>query len=199
MQGDPTEGALLVASRKAGLDARSLDSRWPRVGELPFSSERKLMSTVHEDVERERQCVLFAKGAPDVMLPRCSHELVGGRAGPARAREARRAGARERRAGRRGTAHDRRRVPSSARAASLAARMVFRHRVDESAEQGSRLAGLIGMIDPPRTEARDAVMRARGAGIRPILITGDHPRTAAVIAAELGISDDRARDDAGRS
>ena len=78
VQGDPTEGALLVAARKAGLDGRVLVTRWPRVGELPFSSERKLMSTVHEDTERESQRVLFAKGAPDVLLTRCSHELVGG-------------------------------------------------------------------------------------------------------------------------
>ena len=188
VQGDPTEGALLVAARKAGLDGRVLVTRWPRVGEVPFSSERKLMSTVHEDVERESQRVLFAKGAPDVLLPRCSHELVGGEPVelvPARREALLRAN------------------ESLADQAMRTLAAAYRHldrdghrggdavRVDESAERGLVFLGLIGMIDPPRAEAHDAVRRAREAGIRPILITGDHPRTGAVIAAELGIAEDR--------
>ena len=189
MQGDPTEGALLVAARKAGLDDRALVTRLPRVGELPFSSERKLMSTVHEDVERDSQRVLFAKGAPEVLLPRCSHELVGGE--PVALEPARReALARENEA----------LADQALRTLAAASRDLdgvatrggggVDARVDESAEQGLVFLGLVGMIDPPRAEARDAVKRAREAGIRPILITGDHPRTAAVIAAELGISAD---------
>ena len=72
VQGDPTEGALLVAARKAGLDSDALDARFARVAEVPFSSERKLMSTVHRDTERRRSsCVAFTKGAPDVLLARC--------------------------------------------------------------------------------------------------------------------------------
>ena len=77
VQGDPTEGALLVAARKAGLQAEALEARLPRVGEVPFSSERKLMSTVHRDTERRRGCSSSPKGAPDVLLARCSRELVG--------------------------------------------------------------------------------------------------------------------------
>ncbi|MFL5617467.1 MAG: cation-translocating P-type ATPase [Gemmatimonadaceae bacterium] len=189
VQGDPTEGALLVAARKAGLDPHVLDTRWPRVDELPFSSERKLMSTVHDDVERDTRRVLFAKGAPEVLLPRCSHELVGGESVelvPAR----REALARDNEAladeALRTLATAYRHLDATSRHDTGSAR----GRVDDSAEQGLVLLGLIGMIDPPRSEARDAVERARAAGIRPILITGDHPRTAAVIAAELGISAD---------
>ena len=72
MQGDPTEGALLVAARKAGLSAEALDARLPRVGEVPFSSERKLMSTIHRDTEQQDRGIVFTKGAPDVLLARCT-------------------------------------------------------------------------------------------------------------------------------
>jgi P-type Ca2+ transporter type 2C len=76
VQGDPTEGALLVAARKAGLSSETLEQRLPRIGEVPFSSERKLMSTLHRDTQQDRG-IVFTKGAPDVLLTWCSCELVG--------------------------------------------------------------------------------------------------------------------------
>src|SRR5690606_3393495 len=77
IQGDPTEGALIVAARKAGLEDAVLDARFERIGEVPFSSERKLMSTVHTDAEQQHRWLVFTKGAPDVLLARCSEELIG--------------------------------------------------------------------------------------------------------------------------
>lgn len=78
VHGDPTEGALIVAARKAGLEAEVLNARLERIAEIPFSSERKLMSTVHNDTEQKERILAFTKGAPDVLLARCTHELVGG-------------------------------------------------------------------------------------------------------------------------
>lgn len=82
IQGDPTEGALIVAARKAGLEQKKLGARLDRVGEVPFSSERKLMSTVHSDTENETHLLVFTKGAPDVLLGRCVRERVGADARP---------------------------------------------------------------------------------------------------------------------
>ncbi len=181
IQGDPTEAALLVAARKAKLDDE-LSDRFERVGEVPFSSERKLMSTVHRDAERGKLRV-FTKGAPDVLLARCTHELAGSEARAltdARRDEIRQAN------------------ESLAREALRTLGVAFRtlpenaledREADPSLENELVFAGLIGMIDPPREEAKVAVARARAAFIRPLMITGDHPVTAAVIATELGISE----------
>jgi Ca2+-transporting ATPase len=183
VQGDPTEGALIVAARKAGLSADALGSRFERVGEVPFSSERKLMSTVHEDADKPERLIVFTKGAPDVLVTRCSHELVGG--------EAR-------------TLTDGRRQEiraASERLASEALRtlgVAFRslrpdaleREVDDRVEHELVFLGVVGMIDPPREEAKEAVGKAKGAGIRPVMITGDHPQTAAAIARELDITQD---------
>jgi Ca2+-transporting ATPase len=181
VQGDPTEGALIVAARKAGLEDEALDARFARVAEVPFSSERKLMSTIHSDAERQERLLALTKGAPDILLARCSQELVGEDIRPLTA---------ERRA---------EILQSNETLAGVALRtlgVAFRslpkdafrgEAVDERVEQDLVFLGLIGMIDPPRQEAKEAVARAKGAGIRPMMITGDHPKTAAVIAEELGI------------
>jgi Ca2+-transporting ATPase len=185
VHGDPTEGALLVAARKIGLRPEALEARLPRVGEVPFSSERKLMSTLHRDTEQERG-VVFTKGAPDVLLARCSSELVGNEPRPLTA--ARRAEILETNEALAGEALRtlgvaRRRLSSEALAEQAAS-------LDERVEQNLVFVGLIGMIDPPRPEAKSAVAQAKSAGIRPLMITGDHPRTASVIAQELGIAQD---------
>jgi Ca2+-transporting ATPase len=186
VHGDPTEGALLVAARKAGLQSEALEARLPRVSEVPFSSERKLMSTLHRDTEQPDRGIVFTKGAPDVLLARCSRELVG---------DERRALTPERRAeilqiNDALASQALRTLGVAGRWLSGDALAAHTDHPDESVERDMVFAGLIGMIDPPRVEAREAVARARLAGIRPIMITGDHPRTAAVIARELGISDD---------
>ena len=174
--GDPTEGALIVAAQKLGLDTAALAQDFPRIGEVPFSSERKLMSTLHAAPDGPR---LLTKGAPDVLVARCSHELSGGRvvaltddrraailaAGETLADEAMRT-----------LAVAERRLPPGTMPG-------------EDAERDLTLLAVVGMIDPPRSEAREAVAQARAAGIRTMMITGDHPATALVIARELGLSD----------
>ena len=187
VQGDPTEGALIVAGRKAGLRSEQLDRTFPRVGEVPFSSERKLMSTMHRDTGNEERVLVFVKGAPDVVLLRCTKELVGEEHRPL-TDERREAIA----------AVNEKLASEALRTLGVAARVLPQSSADTAEAEGLdpnvesdlTFAGLIGMIDPPRPEAKAAVATARGAGIRPIMITGDHPATASVIARELGISDD---------
>ena len=184
VQGDPTEGALIVAARKAGLEDEALDARFGRVAEVPFSSERKLMSTIHTDTERQERLLALTKGAADVLLARCSRELIGAGARPLTAdRRAEIVTINEELAGQalRTLGVGFRSVPKDGSA---------RDQLDERIEHDLVFLGLIGMIDPPRAEAKAAVARAKGAGIRPIMITGDHPKTAAVIAGELGIATD---------
>jgi P-type Ca2+ transporter type 2C len=181
VEGDPTEAALVVAARKAGLQTETLAHRFERIGELPFSSERKLMSTLHTDRQSDGRVLLFTKGAPDVLLSRCAQELVGEGQRPLT-----------------DTRRDEILIANDALAgrALRTLGVAYRSSLDgtltpaslgSDAERDLVFAGLIGMIDPPRDEARDAVAHAKGAGIRPVVITGDHPKTAAVIAQELGI------------
>ncbi|MGE3686877.1 MAG: cation-translocating P-type ATPase [Acidimicrobiia bacterium] len=184
IQGDPTEAAFLVAEAKIGLtDER--EERFERVGEVPFTSERKLMSTLQADAEESGRIAIVTKGAPDVLLARCTHERVGGEIRPlenARRREL---------------------FATVDRLADLALRTLAvayrplphatRPPEDESIEHDLVYLGMVGIIDPPRPEARTAIAEARAAGIRTIMITGDHPRTASRIAGDLGIVDADAR------
>lgn len=178
--GDPTEGALKVAAVKAGLSPDGLQARFARVGEIPFSSERKLMSTVHTDAAVAGCTMLLVKGAPDVLLARCRAEQAGDSERPlddARRDQIRRSieGLADEALRTLGLAH--RLLPGEARAT-----------LDPNAETGLVWLGVVGMIDPPRPEAADAVRVAQEAGVRVIMITGDHPRSAAAIAHELRIS-----------
>jgi Ca2+-transporting ATPase len=170
LRGDPTEAALLVSARKAGLDPASLARILPRIGELPFSSERKRMATIHRDGDRE---LVFVKGAPETVLPRCVAKRSGGRdvplddAGRAAVLERAEAFARQ-----------------ALRVLAFATRV---HGPGEDPERDLVLLGLQAMIDPPRAEVAEALGRCRTAGIRVIMITGDHLATAGAIARELGI------------
>ncbi|HTJ54401.1 MAG TPA: HAD-IC family P-type ATPase, partial [Nitrosospira sp.] len=184
VQGDPTEGALIVAARKAGLQDEALNARFQRIGEVPFSSQRKLMTTVHTDAQKQERLIVFTKGAPDLLLGRCSYELVGEKTVPLTG---------DRRAailkGNEELASEALRSLGVA-FRSLPVNALSADEVDERIEKELVFAGLIGMIDPPRTEAGKAVARAETAGIRPIMITGDHPITAGAIATQLGIAKD---------
>ncbi|HET7825644.1 MAG TPA: HAD-IC family P-type ATPase, partial [Anaeromyxobacter sp.] len=183
IQGDPTEAAFLVAEAKVeGLPA-ARRARFERVGEIPFTSERRLMTTLQLDAERENAIAVVTKGAPDVLLARCTEERVG---------RARRPLTPQRRA-------EIARAVDDLGAAALRTLAIAYRPLDsgsaagEDLERDLVLLGVIGMIDPPRPEARSAVARAKRAGVRPILITGDHPRTASAIAVELGVVERGAR------
>jgi Ca2+-transporting ATPase len=181
VHGDPTEGALIVAARKAGLEAEALNARLERIGEVPFSSERKLMSTVHTDTEQKERLLAFTKGAPDILLARCTQELVGDEIKPL---------AVERRV--EILKNNEELAGEALRTLAVAFRTLpkdafTQEELDEDVEKELVFLGLIGMIDPPRREAKDAVARAMAAGVRSIMITGDHPKTAIVIAEGLGI------------
>jgi Ca2+-transporting ATPase len=172
MKGDPTEGALVVAAAKAGLDKSTLDARFPRLEEIPFTSESKRMTTLHADGEG---VVAYAKGAPEVILAACTRMMVEQTELPLdhacreRIMEASRGMAGE-----------------ALRVLAIACKNGASR---ESAESEMTFLGLLGMIDPPRSEAKKALQTCREAGIRPIMITGDHPLTALAVARELGMED----------
>lgn len=171
VKGDPTEGALLAMAAKAGLHKRELEEQYPRVHEVPFSSERKRMTTLHRGPAGMVAC---AKGAPEVILGSCS--FVGTRKGVAKLDGARRE----------------RILSQAATMAQQAMRVLaVAWKPDasvETAEQEMTFLGLVGMIDPPRPEAKDALDRCRQAGIRVVMVTGDHPVTAQAVAKELGLT-----------
>jgi magnesium-transporting ATPase (P-type) len=182
-QGDPSDAAFLVAERKAGLTAGRLQ-RFRRVGEVPFTSERKMMSSIETDAAREGRINVVTKGAPDVLLQRCHLERVG--AGEMPLDEQRRQAIVadiERLSGQAlrtlGVAY--RRLPDTAIPDTDGPE------AQEALERELVYAGLVGIIDPARPEAAAAIAEARGAGVRTIMITGDHPRTAGRIAASLGL------------
>ena len=178
IHGDPTEAAFLVAERKLGVTERR-ERRFERIGEIPFTSERKIMSTIEIDHEHDDDVVLITKGAPDVLLERCTRVRVG--TDLVDLDDAWRA---------RLLAD----VDTLSDAALRTLAVAYRPlapgedtQATESLERDLVFVGTVGIIDPPREEVAVAIREARRAGIRVIMITGDHPRTAARIAADLGI------------
>jgi Ca2+-transporting ATPase len=178
--GDPTEGALLVAAAKAGIRRELIEVEMPRLGTLPFDSERKRMTVLRR---LEGRPWAFVKGAPEVILQRCTSLRT--TRGVSRLGESDRARMLEASAI---LANDALRVLAIAeRPLDAAAARADPARDATAIEQELTLLGLVGMQDPPRDEARDCVARCKRAGIRVVMITGDHLDTARAIARELGI------------
>jgi P-type Ca2+ transporter type 2C len=179
IQGDPTDAAFLVAERKLGI-TEERRARFTRLDEVPFTSERKLMSSIEADSARAGQIAVVTKGAPDVLLARCTRERVGD--AEQELTEGRRAEI---------LAGVDRLAEAALRTLAVASdpmETTEPPEADESLEHGLVFAGVVGIIDPPRPEAAAAIAEAHAAGLRIIMITGDHPRTAARIATDLGIA-----------
>jgi Ca2+-transporting ATPase len=170
IKGDPTEGALVVAAEKAGLEKHDLDAQFPRVNEIPFTSETKRMTTLHSSNDT---IFAFSKGAPEVILETCTLQVtVTGMATLGK--------------------EDKDCILEIARQMAGEALRVLAVAVKpnariESAEHEMTFLGLVGMIDPPRPEAKAAIETCEQAGIKVVMITGDHPVTAQAVAQELGL------------
>jgi len=191
--GDPTETALLVAAARSGMKKADLDSLMPRINEVPFDSERKRMSTVHEltpDAQAVHGMVfksfgapspyfVFTKGAVDSLLDVTSNVLDNGAVVPMSDKIRHRI-----------TSSNNAIAQKGMRVLGIACKPVsevFKKGDQQAIENNLIFVGLMAMIDPPRAEVRDSVAVCKAAGIRPVMITGDHPLTASFIADELGI------------
>jgi magnesium-transporting ATPase (P-type) len=177
--GDPTEVALVVVAQKAGLSPAAERTRWPRTAELPFDADAKMMATQHEASDGVGATFVVVKGAPESVLPRCTHWRRGEQAAPCDA-------------------------TSTARFAALVEELAARalrvlavarcpgHRLVPAdgfaALRDLELLGFVGQIDPPRDEVQDAVARCHAAGVRTVMVTGDHRRTGLTIAQAIGIA-----------
>ena len=178
IQGDPTEAAFLVAERKLGVTERRVQ-RFERVAEIPFTSERKRMSTIEKDHEQGGSLVLITKGAPDVLLGRCTRVRIGTDAVELTDEIRQRILADVAELSTRCAAYTGGGLPTARRGEAA--------EPSEDLEQDLIFVGTVGIIDPPRPEAAVAIEEAHRAGIRVMMITGDHPQTAVRIAEDLGI------------
>ena len=187
--GDPTEGALVVLAEKGGIDVRSLRELHPRMAEVPFDSATKFMATVHQLVDDSGDSIvrLCVKGAPDVLIDRCSRSI--GLQGTAETIHSQKTEL---------LAHNDRLASQGLRVLAVAVRDFDLDAWSEIESSKTEIEGLvsdlvllalIGIVDPPRPEARDAIAQARAAGISVKMITGDHATTAAAIGRELGLGD----------
>ena len=181
-EGEPTECALVNFACSVGAKKRDLEKKYPRIDEAPFDSARKMMSTVHKSGE---DFVQYTKGAPDALLSRCTHYFESGKILPM-------------------TEAKRREILNSNKAMADRALRVLavakrdwaekpENNAPEYLERDLVFLGLTGMIDPIRPEVKAAIAECRGAGIRAVMITGDHRDTAVAIAKELGIITDESQ------
>jgi Ca2+-transporting ATPase len=171
IKGDPTEGALVVLAGKAGLDLATESDRYTRISEIPFSSETKMMATVHQTAHGQ---VAYAKGAPEVILGRSLYIYQGYREQELTEKERNEI-----------VAHAQAMAGDGLRVLGLAYKL--NPDPTEPADQGMVFVGLVGMIDPPRPEVKEAIKVCEEAGIESIMITGDHKLTAMAVARELGL------------
>ncbi len=170
IKGDPTEGALVVAAAKAGLNKDTLEREWPRINEIPFTSERKRMTTLHQGPDG---WVAYSKGAPEVILASCARQRT--EQGDSTLDE-----------------EAVRIILDAAKEMTTEALRVLAVAYKSTASMGDAesemvFLGLAGMIDPPRPEAAEAIKTCTAAGIRTVMITGDHPGTGQAVARELGL------------
>ena len=176
IKGDSTEGALIVAAEKAGLRKEELEKEEPRIAEIPFSSERKRMTTIHETSEKHK--VAYMKGAPEMVLQHCSKILSDGKVQKLTVED-----------------HDRLFETTEEMATQALRNLGFAYRdlpdtthsFDEEIEKDFVFVGVMGMIDPPREEVKDAIDSCSKAGIRVVMITGDHKLTAVAVAKALNL------------
>jgi P-type Ca2+ transporter type 2C len=191
--GDPTEGSILVAAAKAGAQAKALNQAYPRAGEVPFDSERKRMITVHavekpnekdlspfDGKDKKESYVIAVKGAPDVVLKLCNRvqnmDNTNVKLTDAKRKEV--------------IAANDAMTEDALRVLGMAYRVVSANPDDvdnDNLEKDLIFCGLVGMIDPAREEVKPALLKAIGAGIRTIMITGDYPNTAKAIAQSIGL------------
>ncbi|MGB8780162.1 MAG: cation-translocating P-type ATPase [Candidatus Bathyarchaeia archaeon] len=176
IRGDPTEGALIVGAAKAGLWKEDLEEQQPRVGEIPFSSDTKRMTTMH--VVSGKKKIAYLKGAPEIVLDKCTKVLASGKvsdlteSGRARILEVNEAMARQ---ALRNLGFAFRELPETMRV------------YDEKIESDFVFVGIMSMIDPPREEVKDAIHTCKKAGIDVVMVTGDHRLTAVAVAKELNL------------
>ncbi|MCP8314850.1 MAG: cation-translocating P-type ATPase [archaeon] len=177
VKGDPTEGALIVLAEKMGLRQNEVRELYPRVAEVPFSSERKLMTTVHST--QDGTYVAYMKGAPEMVLKHCSYLFKDGQMREMNEEDRKLI-----------SAVNEEMAENALRTLGVAERVLpidLDLSDSEHLETDFSFLGLVGMIDPPRTEAVKAVETAKQVGMTPIMITGDHKLTAVAIAKEMGI------------
>lgn len=181
VKGDPTEGALVVAAQKANINKDDLEKQEPRVAEVPFSSERKRMTTIHTSGDKK---TAYMKGAPEIVLERCTKILLDGKVQPLTKELC-----------------EKHYKITEAMALQALRNLGFAYKdlpskvdFEERMEDDFIFVGIMGMIDPPRTEVKDAIGLCKSAGIRVVMITGDHKLTATAVAKELNLLDEKVQE-----
>jgi len=185
VNGDPTEIALVVSAEKAGLKKEELENDYPRIGEILFDSTRKRMSTIHKTYDD--RIFVFVKGAPELLLDRCNYYLENGEV-------------------KKLTLDVKSQILNEIKEMALRALRVLGmaykeipseldEYTPENIEQDLIFVGMQGMIDPPRPEVKDAIMKARNAGIKVSMVTGDHELTAVAVAKDIGLLSANAKED----